>query len=273
MGNYIKIDRKILDWEWYKNEHTKNVFFHCLLKANWSDGKFQGKIIPRGSFVSSIGNIASDLDLTVDEVRTAISHLLKTGELTKQTTNRFTVFTVSNYELYQDATKQIPNNSQTDTKQIPNKSQTIPKLFPTIEEEKEGKKNKELEEEQEEKEKGYRTVSNETVCQTDVRLVVDAWNGLSEYGVQPVSRITPSSKRYQSLVARIREYNTADVLSAIEKIKDSDFLRGKNKKGWTITFDWFVLPNNFPKVLEGNYNNKSSQSSEESEWLRSWRDA
>ena len=55
------------------------------------------------------------------------------------------------------------------------------------------------------------------------------------------------------LRARIAEYGTDAVLEAIEKIRNSDFLKGQNAKGWIITFEWFVKPNNFPKVLEGNY--------------------
>lgn len=123
MSGYIKLDRKIMEWEWYRNEHTKNVFLHCLLKANWKDGSFEGKLIKRGSFVTSIKKISLELDLTEDEVRTAIKHLLKTGEITKQTTNKYSVITVSNYELYQDVPEQFPNNSH-----------SIPKPFPTIEE-------------------------------------------------------------------------------------------------------------------------------------------
>ena len=103
------------------------------------------------------------------------------------------------------------------------------------------------------------TVSNETVCQTNVQLVVEAWNKLQDYGINPVSKISNTSKRCHSLVARIRQYGITEVLSAIERIKRSDFLQGKNSKGWVITFDWFVLPNNFPKVLEGNYDNGQRQ--------------
>ncbi len=103
------------------------------------------------------------------------------------------------------------------------------------------------------------TVSNETVCQTDVRLVAETWNKLQVYGIKPISRFNRNSKRYQLLVTRIRQYGITEVLSAIERIKLSDFLQGKNNKGWVITFDWFVLPNNFPKVLEGNYDNGQRQ--------------
>lgn len=249
MENYIKISRKILEWEWYRNGHTKNVFFHCLLKANWKDGRFEGKDIPRGSFVTSVKKLSLELDLTEDEVKTALKHLLKTGEITKQTTNKYTVITVSNYELYQDVTKQIPYDNQTDTELLQNNSHSIAKLLPTIEERKKGRK--------EEGKKGRRedsiTVSNETVRQTDVRQIVDAWNGLEVYGIKPISKLSNDSRRYQRLLARIRQYSTADILAAIDKIRQSGFLQGKNSRGWVITFDWFVLPNNFPKVLEGNY--------------------
>jgi len=105
------------------------------------------------------------------------------------------------------------------------------------------------------------TVSNETVCQADVRHIVEAWNGLEIYGVKSISRLSSGSQRYQRLAARIRQYSVEDVLSAINRIKLSDFLQGKNNKGWTVTFDWFVLPNNFPKVLEGNYDNREGTGS------------
>lgn len=100
------------------------------------------------------------------------------------------------------------------------------------------------------------TVSYDTVCQTEaVRRCVDAWNSLGDYGIKSVSRISCSSQRYQRLAARIREYGIDNVLKAIEKIKQSSFLQGRGggRRQWVITFDWFVLPNNFPKVLDGNY--------------------
>lgn len=59
---------------------------------------------------------------------------------------------------------------------------------------------------------------------------------------------------YQNQKGRIREYGMDDLLKAMDNIRHSDFLRGENKNGWMITFDWFVKPNNFLKVLEGNYN-------------------
>ena len=94
MNGHIKIERKILEWEWYKNINTKVVFLHMLLKANWKDTKIEGKTIPRGSFISSIKNISFETALTENEVRCAIKHLKSTGEITSKSTNKYTVFTI-----------------------------------------------------------------------------------------------------------------------------------------------------------------------------------
>lgn len=103
------------------------------------------------------------------------------------------------------------------------------------------------------------TVSDDTVCRTDVQRVVECWNGLQCFGIKAVCRVSSGTKRYDSLIARINQYGIDDVLSAVDRIRQSGFLQGRNKKGWVITFDWFVLPNNFIKVMEGNYDNFPTQ--------------
>ncbi len=97
------------------------------------------------------------------------------------------------------------------------------------------------------------TVSKDTVCRTDVQRITKKWNSLAQCGIKPVNSINPKTKRYDMLKARIRMYGVDKVLEAMENIKNSAFLCGNNKNGWTITFEWFVRPNNFIKVLEGNY--------------------
>lgn len=97
------------------------------------------------------------------------------------------------------------------------------------------------------------TVSNDTVRRTDVQRVAEHWNQLAAYGVKPVISINHGTKRFDMLRARVCSYGIDKILEAIENIKKSSVLCGSVQKGWFITFDWFVRPNNFIKVLEGNY--------------------
>ena len=122
-----------MEWEWYGNINTCRLFIHMLLKANWKDGKFQGKVIPRGSFVSSIQKLSEETELTMSEVRTAISHLKSTGELTSKSYSKYSIFTVNNYCLYQT------NDTQNDI-QMTSNQHSNDKLLTTIEEKKERKK-------------------------------------------------------------------------------------------------------------------------------------
>ena len=96
---------------------------------------------------------------------------------------------------------------------------------------------------------------NVNVNDNDIKTVISAWNEITS--VPAVKNIKSSSLRYKMLKARLRDNGLQPVLDAIEKVKHSDFLQGQNG-GWQITFDWFVKPNNFIKVLEGNYDNKPS---------------
>ena len=130
---HIKLDRKILEWEWYTDINTCRLFLHMLLRANWKDGRFQGVDIPRGSFVSSYQNLALETGLSVRNVRTALEHLKTTGEVTVNRHPKYSVFTVNNYCQYQ-STDKVSDTQPTDNRQSSDSQPT------TIEEEKEVKK-------------------------------------------------------------------------------------------------------------------------------------
>ena len=135
--SYIKIDRKILDWEWWSDINTSRVFTYCLIRANWKESKFQGVDIPRGAFVTSLANLAKFTNLSVRQVRTALEHLKSTGELTIIRHSKFSVVIVNNYVLYQDSDNQIDN-------QLTQERQAIDTEATTEEEyKKNNKKNKE----------------------------------------------------------------------------------------------------------------------------------
>ena len=101
-STFVKIDRNIINWQWYQNGNTFRVFAHCILSANIKDNPFQGVMIKRGSFATSYEKIANTLNLSVQQVRTAIRHLKSTGEITAKSYSKFQVITIVNYGMYQD---------------------------------------------------------------------------------------------------------------------------------------------------------------------------
>jgi len=98
---YIKLYRSLLRWEWYDDANTFRVFVHLLLTVNHEPQKWHGITIDRGQRLASFSKIAQELSLSIKEVRTAIRHLIETGELAHSTTAKYGIFTIQNYEKFQ----------------------------------------------------------------------------------------------------------------------------------------------------------------------------
>lgn len=82
------------------------------------------------------------------------------------------------------------------------------------------------------------------------------WNETTNGAFPPITSI--ENKRRQMASTRISEYGKEKFIEAIRRAVQSDFLRGQNARGFILTFDWLIRPNNFPKVLEGNYDNNTT---------------
>ena len=130
MDGWIKLHRKILDWEWFDDDKTFKTFIYLLLRANHTDKKWKGMTIRRGQIVVSLESLSRDLGYSVQTLRTILKRLKSTGELTSKSTNKFTILTLENYKFYQDdndetnkqinkqANKQLTNKQQTTNKQL-----------------------------------------------------------------------------------------------------------------------------------------------------------
>lgn len=134
MNGFIKIHRKMVDWGWYSDPITKVVFLHLLLTANYKESEYRGVKIAPGQAVIGINALSAKLGLTSQNVRTALSHLEASGEITKKSTNRFTVVTVANWAKYQLIDDELTNDQQTTNNRLTNDQQTTNKRLTTHEE-------------------------------------------------------------------------------------------------------------------------------------------
>lgn len=67
-----------------------------------------------------------------------------------------------------------------------------------------------------------------------------------------------NKERISRILARTKEYGKEAVAQVIVKTANSNFLNGDNNRGFLATFDWIFRPTNFPKIYEGNYDNRTS---------------
>ena len=94
------------------------------------------------------------------------------------------------------------------------------------------------------------SMSDSQSLTAQIHHVMAEWNEMAnKTGIPAVVRIQPNSNRHKWLKARLAEYGEDSILDAIANVQASEYLRNTT----FFSFDWFIRPNNFIKVLEGNY--------------------
>jgi biotin operon repressor len=110
-GNWIKLHRKMLEWEWYDDINTCRLFIHLLLRVNWEPKKWHGIDVLPGQIITSREKLSAETGLTQQAIRTALNRLKSTNGITNESTNNFSLITVINWESYQSYGQQSTNET------------------------------------------------------------------------------------------------------------------------------------------------------------------
>ena len=101
MQGWVKLHRKLTEWEWYTDVPTKTLFIHLLLVANHELKFWRGQPIDRGELVTSVSILSKETGLSKQQVRTALDKLTNSNQIEKTSTNRYTFIKVLSYAIYQ----------------------------------------------------------------------------------------------------------------------------------------------------------------------------
>lgn len=253
MAGWIKVFREFADWEWFGISEMVHVFLYLLINASYEEKKWQGKVVEKGQLITSVDSIKCATNLSPKQIRTCLSRLEQTGEILRKTTNKFTTITICNYDRYQaieDSKGQTKGNQEANKGQTKGNQRATSKEIKNI-------RNKEIEE--------YNSANALVVepNKTDIPydLIQQKWNEICTDLPQVLSL---SPKRKEKIKCRLKEINPdttmaiQSLLDIFKKIHASDFLCGRNSK-WKASFDWVLdSPNNWMKIIEGNYNNHNN---------------
>ncbi len=124
-NGWIKLHRKLMDWEWYNNSQMVHLFIHLMMKANHKPMKWRGVLIRRGQILTGRESLSRDTGISIQKIRTCLKRLEATNELTIKLTSRYSLITILNYKEYQqtglsinqqinqDSNHQLTNNQPT----------------------------------------------------------------------------------------------------------------------------------------------------------------
>lgn len=118
MEGWIKLHRKIVEWEWFDDTNTFKLFMFLLLSVNHKDRNYKGRLIKAGSMVTGRELLAKQTKLSVQQIRTCLERLKSTNEITIETTAQGTIIQVVNYDKYQVVTSESTSEQPTNNQQV-----------------------------------------------------------------------------------------------------------------------------------------------------------
>lgn len=133
-STWIKLDRNIINWRWFKDARTLQMFIYLIVRANTTDHDFENITVHRGQLVTSYAHLARSLGISVQSARTAIKHLKLTGEITIKAYPKYSLITVLNYGYYQKSQQgkqQSSNKQPTSNQQQYNNEEELKRILPS----------------------------------------------------------------------------------------------------------------------------------------------
>lgn len=98
---YIKLFRKITEWEHYTDGNTMRLFLHLLLNAVHNRQYIYGIPLNRGQYYSSSRALAEQLNISTKYITESIKKLRDSGEIVTERYGNGTIFTIAHYDDYQ----------------------------------------------------------------------------------------------------------------------------------------------------------------------------
>lgn len=108
-NGWVKLHRKILEWEFYNDMPVRSVFIHLLLTAEFDTVECHGITVQRGQMITTLAELMDCLGITKKQVRRALSDLQAHNQITIVKTHRHMILTVVNYDSYQDSASDTQN--------------------------------------------------------------------------------------------------------------------------------------------------------------------
>lgn len=223
MDGYIKLFRQIVNWEWYNDSQTLHLFLHLILKANHQENSWQGQTIQRGQLITGRLKLSKETGISQRSIRTCLTRLKATNEITTKTTSRFSLITIVNYEYYQSDTNKATNKT---TNKQSNERPTIDQQSTTNKNDKNDKNDKNNKNKEEDI---FQIPKHELQILVNTKL--QNVSGLKQ----------PSSEEWEKLIQQFTKEKVVDMLLQMENYK---LLRTKSTNVYLTVINWMKREKN-----------------------------
>lgn len=131
--SWIGINKNIINSNIYKDHGAMRLMFHLLLTVNYSAVEWQSIVIDRGETVTSLKRLSEELGMSKNTLLKSLSTLESSGEISKRTTNKYTLIRVVNYDYWTHMfVSDSENNKNSGSKNEPQDNDCGSKIEPLV---------------------------------------------------------------------------------------------------------------------------------------------
>ena len=261
---FICLSRGIVaHWIW-SNPVLFQRWVWMILSANYDDREvsfcYHRIMLHRGQLAVNLSYLSKIWHVSSQATHKFLVKLEDSGMVTRTVDDKVTVITICNYDRYQlkmgtsvEGLVDGADNRMVD--QVVNQTNKDNKIKTEIEK-----------------------TSDEVLCQVPLELDMPeavekeyiSWEKfISFFNTAMRGKTIPKIRGYhlaehrkRNIRARIREYGKDAVIEVVKKAAASSFLNGGGDKGFVADIDWMMGPRNFPKILDGFYDRRFSENSQ-----------
>ena len=95
--DYFWLSRDIVNWEYYKNGYTFLLYMHLVVTVSDKDTNYRGFFIKKWERVVSYEMLSKEMNISIQNVRTALKHLLSCKAITKRQEGKYTIIGINDY--------------------------------------------------------------------------------------------------------------------------------------------------------------------------------
>lgn len=117
MQGWVQLHRKLLEWEWFTSPKHLQVFIALLLKANHKENKWMGVEVKEGQLITGLLQLSEDTKLSRSTVNRILDDLVKSGDIFRHPTNKYSLITIIRWKDYQCLDTQINIKRNSNEKQ------------------------------------------------------------------------------------------------------------------------------------------------------------
>lgn len=235
-GGWYKQQRSIPERSWFKDANIVQLYTYLKATAYVTDGRYEGRIIRRGSCPTTRAEMMEATGLSYKQVDNCLKKLVGYNEIIVKGYNRFSVITICDYDICGTSDTLFDTY---EVQQRYNKGTTTGTTAPLYIKEERIEDN---------------LISNSIPYKNerennDVALEVKKkYNSVFAGILPPCIRLSTSTRI--SVNECLRRFGLQSVDMVYEQIKNESFSLGNNKTGFIANFTFIFTPKNYQQYLE-----------------------